>query len=129
MPELGVCSDTLVKHTLSVAIHNKAQQHSAGGTNNPPAGDPAQTPGQKSPSRTESPTRRTESGSFLPVLACNPPPQGLEAGGVPAPHDADAGQADAHLALSAGPQPEEGPQVQRHGQGNLRARRCGVRGR
>lgn len=129
MPELGLRRDTLVKHTLSVVIDNKAQQHSAGGTNNPPRGGPCTDTGQKSPSRTESPTRRTESGSFLPVLACNPAPQGLEAGGVPAPHDADAGQADTHLALSAGPQPEEGPQVQRHGQGNLRARRCGVRGR
>lgn len=46
MPELGVCRDTLAKHTLSVVIDNKAQQHSGGGTNNPPAGVPAQTLGR-----------------------------------------------------------------------------------
>ena len=38
VPELGVCRDTLVKHTLGVVRDNKAQQHSAGGTNNPAGG-------------------------------------------------------------------------------------------
>lgn len=125
VPELGVCRDTLVKQALSVVTDDKAQQHSAGGREQiTPRGSQRS---QKAPSRTESPTRRAGSGFLLPALACKPPPQGLEARGVPAPHDADAGQADAHPALTAGPQAEEGPQVQRHGQGRLRARRSDVR--
>lgn len=63
-----------------------------------------------------------------PALACDPPPQGLEPRDVPAPPDADTGQADAQPALSAGPQAEKRPQVQRHGQGYLRAENGGSAG-
>lgn len=97
----------------------------------PHGGGPSTVTGVwQAPNGTESPSVPRGSSSFLPpALACDPLPQGPEVGGVPAPPDADAGQGDAQPALSAGSQAEKRPQVQRHGQGHLRAKNGGQRSR
>lgn len=60
---------------------------------------------------------------------CDAVPQDAELGHVPFPPHSDSRQTDAEPLSAAVPQPQEGAQTQRHGQGRLRERRGRQRGR